>query len=128
MKYALLYKPKNQYLYLKDYGLDTLNIGINPKLYNNRNEAETALKKQLPFCLDKQLRTNSNRFFGLEDHAKPAWYDDRHTKKLTEKQKNKLEWYENAVANCEKQKKFLEEFNFEDVEIVEIYESKDIYI
>ena len=38
------------------------------------------------------------------------------------------EWYENAVANCEKQKKFLEEFNFEDVEIVEIYESKDIYI
>lgn len=120
MKYALLYKPKNQYLYLKDYGLDTLNIGINPKLYNNIIEAETALKKQLPNCLGKQLRTNSNRFFGLEDHGKPAWYDDRHTKKLTEKQKNKLEWYENAIANCEKQKKFLEEFNIEDVEIVEI--------
>lgn len=123
MKYALLYKPRNQYLYLKDYGLDVLNLGINPKIYNTESLAKIALEEQLPYCLEKQKLTVSNSYFGLMDHGKPKWYDERHKKTLTEKQKAKLHWFETCLQQNEKNKIFLQNFKLEDVVIVEYNEA-----
>jgi hypothetical protein len=120
LKYALIYKPRNQYLYLKEYGLDVLNLGINPKVYDTESLAKIALEEQLPYCLEKQRITHSNSYYGLMDHGKPKWYDERHKKKLTEKQKEKLHWFETCLVNWEKNKKFLDEFKLDDVAIVEL--------
>lgn len=120
MKYALLYKPKNQYLNLGQNGFDKLNLGIQPKLYDSLSLAKIALEKDLPDALQRQRTICSNAELGLHDHGRPKWYRERETKKLTKRQQEKLDWYENALKRNRDLKKFIDSFKISDVQIVEL--------
>jgi hypothetical protein len=121
-KFVLIYKPKNQYINLGHMGVDKLNIGLNPRIYFSKESAEKAKSVDLPIALNRQLEICNNALYGLQDHGKPSWYEERHTKKLTKKQQEKLDWYENALNQNKKMRNFTESFNLDDVEIVEYSE------
>ena len=117
MSYVLLYVPKTQYFHLKR-GLDVFNLGINPKIYREKRDAELDLEK-LEMYKASQWNCCYNADEGLRIFGKPRWYDERHTKKLTKRQQAKLDWYENAIAINEAKMKFVEDLKLEDIQIVE---------
>ncbi len=119
MRFIIKHKQTGKYFNIKYSGIDLFNIGLNPKIYTD----ETFLKKDIEsfeFLKAKQMLVYSNAEFGLRDHARPSWYNDRHTKKLTERQKQKLEWYEETLRKNEKNREFVENLQVTDL-IVEEY-------
>jgi hypothetical protein len=94
-KYILRHKPTGKVFNIKPYGLDLFNLGINPKIYDKLCFVEKDLE-MFNLLQFRQLSVYSNAAIGLKIKGKPIWYNERHTKKLTKKQKEKLEWYENA--------------------------------
>jgi hypothetical protein len=121
MKYIIKHKQTNRYFNIRYYGIDLFNIGLNPKIYPN----ESLAKKDLELfhsLKGRQLQVYSNAEYGLNDHGKPSWYDQRNSKKLTEKQKQKLEWYERAHENNRKNIEFILNMKISDIFIEEYKE------
>jgi hypothetical protein len=119
MKYIIKHKQTGKYFNMSSRGMDSFNLGINPKIYTN----EVFLKKDLESfhtLKTRQLQIYSNTEYGLDIHGKPSWYEDRHTKKLTEKQKQKLEWFETAHRINKENIVFMQNLQFEDL-VVEEY-------
>jgi len=116
MKYALLYKPKQQYLNITKEGFY---INLNPRTYETRIRAEKALNVELPEAIIGEKRVIERGNYAVETH-KPVWYEERHNMKLKKSQQNTLDWYEKAVEKNKKSMKFVEEFDVNDVEIVEL--------
>jgi hypothetical protein len=118
MKYIIKHTKTGQYFHIKHFGIDLFNLGINPKVYASEDSAVQEVL-MFPALKQKQLQTLFNTKQGLIDHGKPRWYDERHTKKLTKRQTEKLEWYESAHKATEKRKQFIEELKVTDLVIEE---------
>jgi len=118
MSYIIKHAKTGKYFNIKPFGLDVFNIGINPKVYPTEDAAIQDLLL-FPALKSKQLQTNYNTFRGLVDHGKPIWYEERKTKKLTKKQQEKLEWYENAQSTTAENKVFLLQLDVTDLVIEE---------
>jgi hypothetical protein len=118
MKYIIKHAKTGQYFNIKHFGLDLFNLGINPKVYENE---DSAIKETLmfPALKEKQLQILFNSKQGLFDHGRPRWYEERHTKKLTKRQTEKLEWYESAHKATEKKRQFIEQLQVSDLVIEE---------
>jgi hypothetical protein len=121
MTFALKHLPSGQFLHIS-YGFDRLNLGINPKLYSDREAAERD-KRLIPECVKRQLEINSNSFIGLTERGKPSWYNNRHKMKLTKSQISKIEWYENALDQLQKRTKFVYNLKITDIVVVEYPEA-----
>jgi hypothetical protein len=120
MSYIIKHKQTGKYFNIRHYGLELFGLGINPKIYPDEDAAN---KELLMFesIKAKQLQIHFNSKHGLEDHAKPSWYNERHTKKLTKRQQEKLDWYEAAQKNTENSRLFVEQLQVTDL-VVEKYE------
>lgn len=118
MSYIIKHAKTGQVFNIKEYGLDRFNIGINPKVYSSKEHAQEDIDK-LEHLRKHQLQVCANTKQGLQDHGRPSWYFNRHEKKLTEKQKIKLEWYESCYKSAEDKRKFTERLTIEDFVIEE---------
>lgn len=117
-KYIIKHKQTGKYFNIREHGLDLFNLGLNPKIYTD----EIFLKKDIQNfnqLKEKQMIVYSNSEIGLDVHGKPSWYDERHTKKLTEKQKQKLQWYHNAQEMIKKNREFVENLQASDLIVEE---------
>jgi hypothetical protein len=123
MSFVIKHAPTGKYFHIKHFGLELFNIGINPKVYKTEDEANREIL-MFPALKDKQKQIYYNTKQGLKIFGKPKWYDERHTKKLTKKQTEKLEWYERCHEITEKNKAFLEQLKITDL-LVEEYERSD---
>ena len=120
MAYVLKYKPNGQYLNIGGFlSTEPFNLGINPRIYKTIDDA----KKDIDFGLDMEIERFKRFLYSgkqaLKTTAKPTWYDVRHTKKLTKRQAEKLEWYERALDNNDKLEDFINKFRKSDVIIEE---------
>ena len=119
MSYIIKHQQTGKYFNIRHTGLDLFGLGINPKIYPDEDAANRELL-MFPAIRAKQLQIIFNSQQGLRVHGKPSWYDERHTKKLTKRQTEKLEWYEACHKSSEKNRLFIEQLNVTDL-VVEEY-------
>jgi len=115
--FAIKHNPSNKYTNLTSKGIDAINLGINPKVYTKREDAEKELST-IDSAIEHNRKANANGRKEFEHHLSEL--EKKQAIKIHPTRTKNIQFYKMRLETITRQEEQVNQLRATDFEIVAI--------